>query len=224
MGHDKTFPVTPGVGAGQSASDIAHGQSYGGDHSRMTGYSSGDKHIHYGSESPTRYTGSGQGGGGCFAARTMVLMADGSEKAIEEIVVGDMVRTPLHGTMRSRRVTKVSHHALQCVIMLRTTGDTVVVTPNHRFRSGGKWMRADEMKIGDRIAGHPHSVKIIERDSREICVVFNIYVEESSSFFANGLCVCSYSWWPNVRCFLNELLHSKNDRSVVPEPVAPSFG
>jgi hypothetical protein len=56
--------------------------------------------------------GGGGGGGGCFVAGTPILMADGSQKAIEQIQVGDQVmgfddenRTPL-----AQAVVKLHHH------------------------------------------------------------------------------------------------------------------
>ena len=74
-------------------------------------------------------------GPGCFAAGTRVLMADGTQRAIESVVPGDRVLT-MHGkpatVLRSwctgvREVVAVRHVA---------SGEETFVTPDHRYFTG----------------------------------------------------------------------------------------
>lgn len=56
--------------------------------------------------------GGGGGGGGCFVAGTPILLADGSQKAIEEIQVGDLVMgfDDENKNAIAQAVTKLHHH------------------------------------------------------------------------------------------------------------------
>lgn len=90
----------------------------------------------------------------CFIAGTPITMADGSEKAIEEIKVGDMVMAFDEfadygmGKLVPRRVTRTMQGTTTVVIDLRG----LRVTPGHRFlSSGGAWLAIEKILKDDGI-------------------------------------------------------------------------
>lgn len=90
----------------------------------------------------------------CFIAGTPITMADGSEKAIEEIKVGDMVMAfdecADNGMSKlvPRRVTRTMQGTTTEVIDLRG----LRVTPGHRFlSSGGAWLAIEKILKDDGI-------------------------------------------------------------------------
>lgn len=115
-----------------------------------------------GKDIPAQY----QSAGTCFPAGTAVLMADGTEKPIEQVEIGDIVVTH-KGT--SRRVSRVmSHDYTGEMYSVRVTGlsQPVVMTKEHPvftianaqvsynkgFRPGvGLWTEAKDVVVGDRV-------------------------------------------------------------------------
>ena len=96
----------------------------------------------------------------CFLAGTMISMADGSEKAIEEVVVGDMVRSYdlTSDTFVTKEVTEIDHrhtvgdHKSSCEKLGDTCGvyniggSNVHFTPEHPFLlESGKWASLDQL-------------------------------------------------------------------------------
>lgn len=101
--------------------------------------------------------------GSCFPAGTPVRLADGSEKPIEAVTVGDEVVThegrarPVTHTM-NRRYTGEMHtvHVKGFPFPLEMTNDhKVAVLPGRcewRWQPGEiEWKRADELEVGDRV-------------------------------------------------------------------------
>ena len=74
----------------------------------------------------------------CLAAGTLVSMADGSRRSIEEIRPGDMVSSAGgSGTVRPARVLRISERETEEVIRIRTArGRELVSTPEHIHFAG----------------------------------------------------------------------------------------
>ena len=92
----------------------------------------------------------------CFLAGTQVAMADNTYKNIEDVMVGDLVKSryELINKVLPARVIKIYHH------LSDEMGDyyliinkNLQVTPNHPLFINGKWMTAGDVKIGDRLLG-----------------------------------------------------------------------
>lgn len=80
----------------------------------------------------------------CLPAGTLVSTQRGLI-GIEQVRVGDMVRTP-YG---ARRVTAWQETGEKPVVALRlSNGITLRCSPEHRLRSQGRWLRADEVFVG----------------------------------------------------------------------------
>jgi hypothetical protein len=92
------------------------------------------------------------GGGGCLVAGTPVTMADGSTKPIEAIKKGDRVLAydPKTQALVAAPVETAIVHK-----NWKDRSDTVLIngqiraTLNHRFLVNGRWVRADQINVGD---------------------------------------------------------------------------
>jgi hypothetical protein len=97
----------------------------------------------------------------CFARGTSILMADGSEKAIEQVRVGDVVLAydPTLGSGRDlvgRGVTRTFTNVTTELVVLRAADgsceriEEVYVTPGHVFlRADGGFARIDDILESD---------------------------------------------------------------------------
>ncbi len=88
----------------------------------------------------------------CFISGTRVLMGNGSYKCIEDVMVGDFVRSYDEnvGCVVSCRVTNVFHHSPEGMGgFYLVLNDGLGVTPNHRFFSNGSWVPIGSLGVGD---------------------------------------------------------------------------
>lgn len=87
----------------------------------------------------------------CFLAGTKIVMADESYKNIEDITVGDMVKSFDEETGRivNRRVTHVFHHTREeTTKYYLVINNQLRVTPNHLVYSNGRWVYSGDLKTG----------------------------------------------------------------------------
>ena len=87
----------------------------------------------------------------CFLEGTKVVMADGSYKNIEDIVVGDLVLAydESTGVLANCKVDHTFYHTPEEMTeYYLVINDNLKVTPNHRFYSDGKWIYAGDLQIG----------------------------------------------------------------------------
>jgi len=137
--------------------------------------------------------GQGQMGGeaGCFAAGTKILMADGSEKGIEQIQLGDKVMG-FNEDEDPEPCEVIGRFAHRSKPVWRLNGNTLV-TPAHRFfalidNKGHGFWPLEEIPIGAKImAGDGGSVTVetIE-NAGEQRDVFNITVQRLHTYISNG--------------------------------------
>ncbi len=87
----------------------------------------------------------------CFLAGTKVVMADGSYKNIEDIIIGDFVKSfDDFNKIINSCVTNVFHHSPEEMTnYYLNINNKLRVTPNHRIYSNGLWAYANELKVGD---------------------------------------------------------------------------
>jgi len=88
----------------------------------------------------------------CFLEGTKIVMADCLYKNIEDIKVGDMVKSfdEENGRLVDRRVTCVFHHAPEEMgDYYLVINDFLRITPNHLVYSNGRWIEAGDLKIDD---------------------------------------------------------------------------
>lgn len=91
---------------------------------------------------------------GCMTAETRVLMADGAEKELQHVKVGDEIATYDNGSITTSRVTNWIKHRDDTVYKIKTmSGKIVRANKRHPFlvdRNGERtWVRVRDLKVGD---------------------------------------------------------------------------
>jgi hypothetical protein len=130
-------------------------------------------------------------GGSCFAAGTPVTLADGSEKPIEAIAVGDQVLSydEALGVFAAGTVERTFVHD-DTEVLLRVNG-VLVTTPNHPFFVNGKWTLAGELRSGDvllGVSGQVEQVTTLETLAGP-ATTYNLEVGPHHDYFAGGVLV-----------------------------------
>lgn len=133
---------------------------------------------------------SSEGGGGCFAEGTKVLMANGKYKDIEKIKPGEFVYTRAENddSLIKAKVTGTHNAKADGYLIINSN---LRVTPNHILWVNGAWQEAGSIQVGD---------TLIESDGKYIKVnsiewqqgkytVFNLEVEKYHTYFADGVWV-----------------------------------
>jgi len=131
-----------------------------------------------------------EGGGGCFAAGTQVLMADGKSKNIEDIKVGDHVLTRTETDSKLIKAKVVDTHIAEENGYLVLNSD-FKVTANHIMWINGKWQEAGNAQIGDTLTdthGQSLTINSIEWQRGKFSV-YNLEVEKYHTYFAGGVWV-----------------------------------
>jgi Pretoxin HINT domain len=134
--------------------------------------------------------GDGDGGGGCYVAGTPVHMGDRSLRSIEQINAGDSVLTvDAKGRVEVAGVLKrTTYTAPETVQITFTSGDSVEVTPRHRFvASGTNLVRAKDLLKGDKvstISGSPAEVLKVAFLQRP-AEVHNLKLRQADRFFVS---------------------------------------
>ena len=153
-------------------------------------------------------------GGGCWAYGTLVTMADGSLKAIEELIIGDEVRTAViptypNGedsskwypasvwssdsdegiTYETTTVTGAKHIVDVAYYILN---DKYKVTGDHfvYVRKSGVWQfaRVEELAVGDYLHDETSAVEITRKvPVNDQLMVVDVDVEPNDLFLANGI-------------------------------------
>ena len=159
---------------------------------------------------PVYYTA----GGGCWAYGTLVTMADGSLKAIEELIIGDEVRTAViptypNGedsskwypasvwssdsdegiTYETTTVTGAKHIVDVAYYILN---DKYKVTGDHfvYVRKSGVWQfaKVEELAVGDYLHDETSAVEITRKvPVNDQLMVVDVDVEPNDLFLANGI-------------------------------------
>lgn len=170
-----------------------------------TGYYSGN----------CRMTASGGGGdGGCFTAGSLVLMAAGNEKPIEDVKEGEMVVSLTdNDDLVAAKVSKVMAPRICNVYEVKlSNGKVIETTAEHPFRTvTGKWLNIDpeatyqptlggrnvkpivdgKLHCGTRLYGFETNVEVVKiKNTGRQETVYNLSkVDGHHNFFVEGICV-----------------------------------
>jgi hypothetical protein len=130
--------------------------------------------------------GPGGGPGSCFIGGTRVLMADGSEKAIEEVRLGDQL---LGAEGSIKEVLNYDHPLLGSWALYAINGGSHFVTAEHPFMTKAGWKSIDpaasELEIpglvtaslarGDQIISSRGTVQVISLESMSAAAETQLY-------------------------------------------------
>jgi len=126
---------------------------------------------------------------GCFLSGTKISMLDGSKKSIENLNVGDLVKSwdsekgIVNGT-----VTRTFRGKTEAYLIIN---GKLRVTPSHPFYVNGNLVEAGNLKIGDRLQNQNNShVRVKEiHFIAEPAPVYNFEVNGEHNYFAEGVLV-----------------------------------
>ena len=131
--------------------------------------------------------------GGCLVAGTKVIMANGKLKAIEEIKVGEKVKTRLG----NKAVTHIwnpdtlADGTPECLKLIFSDGFKVTCSKTHKFLSPdcSTWIEAKDLKEGSNLAmPDGHTVKVVDITPVGKLPVYDIAVEKAEHYIlSNGL-------------------------------------
>ncbi len=130
----------------------------------------------------------------CFVAGTLISMADGSLKSIEDIQVGDSVKSydESSGSMVDSVVGHVFvHDAVEMGDYYLVINNRLRVTPDHPLFVNGDWVDADSVVVGDSlldVSGESIEVLSVDRVFEPV-VTYNLEVEGTHTYFADGVLV-----------------------------------
>jgi len=123
----------------------------------------------------------------CFAAGTLVLMADRSLKRIEDVVLGDTVSC---ADGSSHLVSGAYHYPAAPLVTIETESSRkITVTPNHRMFSQSGETFAGDLTMGDKLqlGETPQQFDQISRMSLEPpAEVYCVTVDDTHELIANG--------------------------------------
>lgn len=146
-----------------------------------------------------------QTAGGCFVAGTRVLMADGSEKPIETLQIGEQVHTYDGAKHRHAVITdRITFHTKQTYALTFSDGTVLLTTDSHPIATTQGWksispestalenpgLPVTPLTIGDAIytvSGITCYLASIQK--REIAQVYNITVDTAHTYYANNILV-----------------------------------
>ncbi|MDP2939508.1 MAG: polymorphic toxin-type HINT domain-containing protein [Candidatus Omnitrophota bacterium] len=152
--------------------------------------------INVGLMDTIRFTIDVRGPGNCLLKGTKISLADGTNKPIEKIAVGDLVLAIKHGKPISRKVLKTFKHPKVAEFYRIKTEDGRIlrVTGEHRVFSNGDYRAVKELKLGDSLSIlegdilKKSQIQMMEKIKKQVDV-YNFEVEEVQNYFAQGVLV-----------------------------------
>lgn len=130
----------------------------------------------------------------CFLAETKITMADDTYKNIENIQIGDLVKSydPDTQMIVTTEVTRTFRHAAEEMAdHYLIINNNLRVTPRHKIFVNNKWIIAGEIKIGDKILdinGKQVTVSKIEKIYQKV-PTYNFEVDQIHTYFAEDIVV-----------------------------------
>ena len=131
----------------------------------------------------------------CFAGDTPILMADGTEKAIKDIRLGDRVMAQDEfGKRRPNIVTRLfthgpDEHGASLDGMIKINGH-LVATPEHMIYTNRGWLSAGDIRVGDVLTGVAGAVPVTSIERSPVpSYVYNFTTFPNHTYFAGGVLV-----------------------------------
>ena len=130
-------------------------------------------------------------GPGCFLSGTLITMANGTQKPIEEIQVGDIVLAfnENTGQIEPDTTTEVFSNLKEDTYLI--INRALKVTSFHPVLSKGKWVKIKDLEIGDTLTNtQGEEVAIFDIvEVKESVEVYNFETNPLHTYIANGFIV-----------------------------------
>ena len=90
-------------------------------------------------------------GGGCVVAGTKIIMADGTTRNIEDVIVGEYVKTKDGDkeVTNTWNPTTLLEGTPECLELTFEDGTTITCSKKHKFFMNGKWIEAQNLVGGE---------------------------------------------------------------------------
>lgn len=144
----------------------------------------------------------------CLAGDTLITMADGSKKAIQEIEAGEAVKSFDMNSKSDLKTAKISHTTIthnQVLIKIITKMEGLFasdeerilkITPRHKIvLASGRGVMAQDIRAGDKILNNEGEVLVVQDIDTSLprTKVYNLVLEDGmEGYIANGIRVFSY--------------------------------
>lgn len=129
----------------------------------------------------------------CFLSGTKISMADGSLKDIENVAIGDMVKSYDFASRKntSARVNSLIRHQAEESNGYLVINNLLRVTPNHEIFINGYWQEIGKAKIGDVLRnefGQPVIIFSIEKLGEKV-PTYNLEIDAYHNYYADYIMV-----------------------------------
>ena len=122
----------------------------------------------------------------CFLEGTKILMADGSYKNIEDIKIGDLIKSySKENKFVTSKVTNIFQHSPEEMTdYYLIINNQLRVTPNHKFYSNQRWVYASDLKIGDTLFSPTENIYIYSLEKiYERATTYDLEVDVHHNYF-----------------------------------------
>lgn len=130
-------------------------------------------------------------GGGCFLEGTQITMADGTQKPIEDMQLGDMVMSYDESTREiiPDKVTYIFNSPDKDSYYI--INDQMKVTADHRVLSENQWIPIGELGVGDTLTDSTGNPVVIDsmKPVMETVRIYNFEVNPTHTYIADGVIV-----------------------------------
>ena len=137
----------------------------------------------------------------CIAEGERILMADGTHKPVEEVKPGDMVYSfdKENSSFVKKKVTKASCSGVDDTLTIRTAWHSLRVNGRHPIlvqrEHKSEWIQAQHLNVGDMAkTSDAGDYEIREIVKSPPCRVYDLTVEDTESFVAEGIIVHNTRW------------------------------
>ena len=132
----------------------------------------------------------GGGGGGCFLAGTMITMANGTVKAIEDIIAGDIILEALSNKPTKVIGVKTRRHDVSKWVFSLDKKVKPYITEEHPFYNDDNELCAIS-DLATTLAPWLGPIQIVDvpnkKKIKDAVIVYNLMLETGESHYANGV-------------------------------------
>ena len=146
---------------------------------------------------PNKSTGGGSGTKPCLKQNTLITMADGSQKTIQNIKPGEEILGYDFATEKTISsivlASQMTGKHTQCVYMIFSNGESIHMTEGHNLYSVkyGRYLPIETFTVGDKVLGSNGDaveILVIQRNLElKTCEQFWHIVSSNNTYFANNI-------------------------------------